>query len=96
MMKNIIESDKFYQSLLDNFTKEELQNIINDASVIAENCIIISTQDIFFELSLCKSNLDIYCFNNEDNTEGALTKIEFMKLYKNNKIEEMHFIFLDE
>jgi len=82
---------------LTKFTDEELSDIVEDAMVIAKNCIIINTTNNFFELSVDSENkLDIYCNSNENDTEQQLTKDEFMKLYKDSPLKELHHIKVDE
>jgi len=88
---------EFHQRFLDNFTIDELNDIVDNAMVVTQNCIIISTEDNFFELSAdIGDTLDIYCDSNKDDTDKKLTKDEFMKLYKNTTLMKMQHINVDE
>ena len=96
---NYIQNDeiKFNQFFLDIFTNEELKDIVANAMVVTENCIIIQTIDYFFELSAnVGDKLDIYCDANKNDTQAQLTKDEFIKLYKSSPIMQMEHICIDE
>lgn len=94
-MKN--EQMKFHQNFEGIFTNEELEDIVENATVVTENSIVLSTEDNFFELSLgIGDSVDIYCDSNNDDTNKQLTKDEFMKLYKNSPSMQMKHIIIDE
>jgi len=91
------EKIDLHQRFLDVFTDEELEDIIENAMVITENCIMINTKDYFFELSSdIRDKLDIFCYNSINSSEGKLTKIEFIKLYKSSLLMEMQHINIDD
>jgi len=91
------ERIEFHQNFLDTFTIDELNAIVDDATVVTQNCIVISTEDNFFELSATNGNhLDIYCDNNKYDANRQLTKDEFMKLYKNSPMMKIHNININE
>lgn len=91
------EKPEFHQRFLDTFSIDELNDIIDNATVVTQNSIIISTEDNFFELSAgVGSGLNIYCDSNENDTNSQLTKEEFMKLYKNSPLMKMQHIIVDE
>jgi hypothetical protein len=93
----MLEKIIFNQKFLEVFSEDELNDIINNATVITKNCIIISTEDHFFELSADRGDtLDIYCDSNINDTNKQLTKDEFMKLYKKSPLVEMQHINVDE
>lgn len=91
------EKIELHQRFLDTFTIDELNDIIDNATVVTQNCIVISTEDNFFELSAdIGDTLDIYCDSNKNDTGRQLTKDEFMKLYKNSPLMKMQHINVDE
>ena len=71
---------KSNKKFLNFFTTEEMIEIENNAMVISDNCIIITTDKYFFELSVDKS-LEIFCMNEIDNSEDIITKEQFIKLF---------------
>ncbi len=88
---------EFHQRFLDIFTIAELNDIVDNAMVVTQNRIIISTKDNFFELSAdMGDSLDIYCNDNKNNTGSQLTKEEFMKLFKSSPLMEMPHINIGE
>ena len=88
---------EFHQRFLDTFTIDELKDIVDNATVVTENSIIISTEDNFFELSAdIGDSLDIYCDSNKNDTNMQLTKDEFMQLYKKSPLIKMQHISIDE
>ena len=91
------QDTKTHSKFLKVFNRDELNDIIDNATVVTESCIIISTEDNFFELSAyLDGNLDVYCNDNKDGTSKQLTKDEFMKLYKNSPSMELEHIIIDE
>ncbi len=88
---------EFHQRFLDTFTIDELKDIVDNATVVTENSIIISTEDNFFELSAdIGDSLDIYCDSNKNDTNMQLTKDEFMQLYKKSPLMKMQHISIDK
>jgi len=82
---------------LDSFTKEEMKDIVDNATVVIENCIMINTKDYFFELSIDNNEeVDIFCYSSVDSSENKLSKLEFIKFYKSNQIEEIDIINIEE
>ena len=71
---------KSNKKFLNFFTQEEMIEIENNAMVISDNCIIITTDKYFFELSVNKF-LEIFCMNEIDNSEDIITKEQFIKLF---------------
>lgn len=87
---------EFHQRFLDTFTIDELNDIVDNAMVVTQNSIIISTEDNFFELSPGSGDsLDIYCDSNKNDTNKQLTKDEFMTLYKGSESVEIPHINVD-
>ena len=68
------------KKFLNFFTNEEMIKIENNAMVISDDCIIITTDKYFFELSIGKS-LEIFCINEIDKSEDTITKEQFVKLF---------------
>ena len=92
-----MEKIDLHQRFSDVFANEELEDIIKAAMVVTEKCIIISTEDNFFELSAdIGDKLDIYCDSNKNDTQVQLTKDEFIKLYKSSPLMEMQHINIDD
>ncbi|RLA84628.1 MAG: hypothetical protein DRG78_00995 [Epsilonproteobacteria bacterium] len=88
---------EFHQRFLDIFTNKELGDIINNATVVTKNCIVIATEDNFFELSAdIGDKLDIYCDNHTNKSAKQLTKDEFMLSYKNSPLMEVSHININE
>jgi len=93
----MVDKIQFHKRFLDIFTDKELNVIVNNATVVTENCIMINTTNNFFELSAdIGGKLYIYCNSNENDTEQQLTKDEFMKLYKSSPLLEMKHINIDD
>jgi len=91
------KNSKLHQIFSDTFTLDELNDICDNATVVTQITIMLSTKDNFFELSADGSDkLNIYCNNNHDSTEKQLTKDEFMKLYKESSLVDIHIINVDE
>ena len=87
----------FHPYFLDVFTVKELEDIIKYATVVTKKCIVIATEDYFFELSADIGNkLDIYCDRNKNGTQQKVTKDEFIKLYKISPLLKVEHIHLDE
>jgi len=76
---NLTSNKKF----LNFFTQKEMIEIENSAMVISDNCIIITMDNYFFELSVGKS-LEIFCINEIDKSENTITKKQFLKLFSEN------------
>jgi hypothetical protein len=76
---NLTSNKKF----LNFFTQKEMIEIENNAMVISDNCIIITMDKYFFELSVGKS-LEIFCINEIDKSENTITKKQFLKLFSEN------------
>ena len=88
---------KFHKIFLDIFTEKELEDIVEDSIIATSACIIISTDDNYFELSADTENkLDIYCNSNKNGTEKQLTKEEFMILYKKSPFLKLQHINIDD
>ena len=87
---NLTSNKKF----LNFFTNEEMIEIENNAMVISDNCIIITTKKYFFELSVGES-LEIFCMNEIDNSEDTITKDNFIKLFKKSIVVDMPIIEVD-
>ncbi len=93
----MVDKIQFHKRFLDIFTDKELNDIVNNATVVTENCIMINTINNFFELSAdIGDKLYIYCNSNENVTEQQLTKDEFMKFYKSSPLLEMKHINIDD
>ncbi len=91
------EKTTLHQKFLEFFSRDELEDIVKNSAVVSDNCIIIQTQENFFELSIdIGKKLDIYCNNNSNAIERKLSKDEFLKLYKVSPLMEMHYINIDE
>ena len=87
----------FHQKFLDAFTLEELEDISNHATAIGPDCIVVTTEENFFELSAdIGEELDIYCNNNTTYEGRKLTKVEFMELYKSSPTQELNVMAIDE
>jgi len=82
------------KKFLNYFTNEEMIKRENNAMVISDNCIIITTNKYFFELSVGKS-LEIFCMNEIDKSEKDITKEQFIKLFKECTITTMPIIEVD-
>jgi len=82
---------------LELFSSDELANMMENATAISEDCIVIATEDNFFELSAnVGEGLDIYCDDHSNNTGRQLTKDEFMSLYKSSPLMETYHTEIDE
>ncbi|MDD3591869.1 MAG: hypothetical protein PHO65_04475 [Sulfurovum sp.] len=69
------------------FSEDELKDIVDNATSISENCIVIATENNFFELSADTSDgLDIHCDEHNNSSARKLSKDEFMKLYKSSPL----------
>lgn len=91
------EKINIHQRFIDVFTDEELEDIVENAVVVTNNCIVINTKDYFFELNIdYKEEVDIFCYNSVESSENNLSKLEFMKLYNSNNKEDMDIINIDE
>jgi len=91
------ENIELHQRFLDTFTIDELTDIVDNATVVTKNSIIISTEDNFFELSAdIGDSLDIYCDSNKNDKNIQLTKDEFMQLYKKSPLMKIEHISIDE
>ncbi len=74
---------KFNQRFLDLFSNDELQNIIGKSISFSADCIVISTDTHFCELSADMGDaLEIYCDEHSNDTAKMLTKDEFMTLFQ--------------
>jgi len=72
---------------LNVFSKEELKDIMDNATSISADCIVIVTENNFFELSAdIGDELDIYCDEHNNSSARKLSKDEFMKLYKSSPL----------
>jgi len=87
---NLTSNKKF----LNFFTQKEMIEIENSAMVISDNCIIITMDNYFFELSVDKS-LEIFCINEIDKSENTITKKQFLKLFSENVIISIPLIEVD-
>lgn len=82
--------------LLKVFSEDECNAIVDSATVVTETCIIISTEDNFFELSGGEGNrVNIYCNSSKNNIDNQITKDAFLKLFKNSPLMEMQHINVD-
>ena len=91
------ETTNIHQRFLDVFTDVELEDIVENAVVVTNNCIVINTKDYFFELNIdSNKEVDIFCYNSVDGSENKLSKLKFMKLYNSNNKEDMDIINIDE
>jgi len=99
-MAQLVKQDHkidFHQRFLDAFTTKQLEDIVNYATVVGDTCIVIVTEDYFFELSAdIGDSLDIYCESNKTNKSIPLTKEEFLKLYKSSPIVKVECAYVDE
>jgi predicted permease len=82
------------KKFLNFLTNEEMKEIENNAMVISDNCIIITTDKYFFELSVDKS-LEIFCMNEIDKSENDITKEQFIKFFKESIITTIPIIEVD-
>lgn len=72
---------------LNVFSKEELKDIMDNATSISADCIVIATENNFFELSADMGvELDIYCDEHNNSSARKISKNEFMKLYKSSPL----------
>jgi hypothetical protein len=99
-MAQLVKQDHkidFHQRFLDAFTTKQLEDIVNYATFVGKNCIVIVTEDYFFELSAdIGDRLDIYCESNKDNKSIPLTKEEFLELYRSSPIAKVEHMCIDE
>ena len=84
MLNNeIVVNTKF----LNVFSKDELKDIMDNATSISADCIVIATENNFFELSADMGDeLDIYCDEHNNSSARKLLKDEFMMLYKSSPL----------
>lgn len=87
----------FHPNFLELFSKDELEDIVENAISVSKDCIVIITKDYFFELSAdVGESLNIYCDDNTCNKDQKLTKDEFMKLYKKSILLKCQDVNIDE
>ena len=72
----------------------ELDDIIENATVITNSSILLSTKEHFFELYTNDEKLKIFSYIGDK--ESYINKAEFMKLYKSSDIQEIKHICVDE
>ena len=83
---------EYNKKFLNFFTEAEICNIVENATVISDNSIIIMTEKHFFELSV-GDKLGIYCEDNNKSGDGIqITRNEFMKLYQNSIVVDIPHI----
>jgi hypothetical protein len=87
---------KFY----DTFNKDELQEVIDKASFVSSNAIVISAGNYFFELSAdVDGELEIYYEYDDDNSKrksGFFSKEEFLEKLKKLEKNEIPIIQINE
>ena len=72
---------------LNVFSKDELKDIMDNATSISTDCIVIATENNYFEPSADVDDaLDIYCDEHNSSSARKLSKDEFMKLYKSSPL----------
>jgi len=72
---------------LNVFSKDELKDIMDNATSISPDCIVIATENNYFELSAdVDDKLDIYCDEHNNSSTRKLSKDEFMRLYKRSPL----------
>lgn len=84
----------FNKNFLNFFTQKEMEDIVDTSTVVSDNTIVVDTKDYFFELSVGKESLEIFCY--QDSEEKYIDKDEFMKLYKSSLSIEIQHICVDE
>lgn len=81
--KKIVVNSKF----LKVFSEDELKEIMDNATSISADCIVIATENNYFELSADMSNdIDIHCDEHNNSSARKLSKDEFIKLYKSSPL----------
>ncbi len=81
---------------LELFSSDELADIVENATAVSEDCIVITTEDNLFELRADRGDvLEIYCDDHRNDTGRQLTKDEFMHLYKNSSLMETYHKEMD-
>ncbi|UFH58482.1 hypothetical protein [Sulfurovum mangrovi] len=79
----IILNSKF----LKVFSEDELKDIIDNATSISADCIVIAIENNYFELSAdVDDELDIHCDEHNNSSARKLSKDEFMRLYKSSPL----------
>ena len=69
------------------FSKDELKDIMDNATSISADCIVIATENNLFELSADMGDeLDIHCDEHNNSSARKISKGEFMKLYKSSPL----------
>lgn len=77
--KKIVVNSKF----LKVFSEDELKDIMDNATSISTNCIVIATENNYFELSAdIEDVLDVYCDEYNNSSAKKLSKDEFMSYIK--------------
>lgn len=93
LYKKIVVNSKF----LKVFSEDELEDIMDNATSISADCIVIATENNYFELSAdVGDELDIYCDEHNNSSARKLLKDEFMKLYKNSPLMDTVKLSLNE
>ncbi|UPT76670.1 hypothetical protein MN086_06335 [Sulfurovum sp. XGS-02] len=91
--KKIVINSKF----LKVFSEDELKDIMDNATSISADCIVIATENNYFELSAdVNDELDIHCDEHNNLSARKLSKDEFMTLYKSSPLMSTVKLSLNE
>ncbi|MDQ7060406.1 MAG: hypothetical protein Q9M43_04500 [Sulfurimonas sp.] len=90
-------ANEFNPKFLKLFNEIELRDIVKSASAYGNDCLVVTTEDYFFELSADIGNeVEIYCENNTSFEANKLSKEEFLHLYKTSPLSKLSCLSVKE